>query len=234
MDLQVLVDATKNTSENTLVGGKLVKGVLYLSRRNVFTQEYQAQNKGEKDKTLIVEHPIRRGWKLVEGVADSVKPYETTEAIYRFRGHVAAGKSTKLVVKEQVVQQESVALLPSDAGQLQWYVSNAPLSQGVKDALGKAIQLKGAMTDAQRQVTEAQQKVTQITQEQTRIRENMKTVDHANPYYNRLLTKLNDQETQFEKLNEQLDGLRKELDQQRKNLETYLQNLNVDDVADKK
>ena len=41
------------------------------------------------DKRLIIEHPLRQGWHLVE----TDKPIETTPALYRFKGKVAAGKA---------------------------------------------------------------------------------------------------------------------------------------------
>ncbi|MBI3328142.1 MAG: hypothetical protein HYZ81_15750, partial [Nitrospinae bacterium] len=73
IDLQVQVDATKNRQESMLQTGKIVKGVLQLTRKHVFVQEYAADNKADTDKVVIIEHPFREGWKLV----DSPKPIET-------------------------------------------------------------------------------------------------------------------------------------------------------------
>jgi len=230
IDLQVLVDATKNRQDNTIQSGTIVKGVLHLTRRHVFTQEYVTDNKGEKDKTVVIEHPLRQGWKLVENKDNkdfTAKPYETTEALYRFRGVVPAGKAAKLVVSEELVAQETFAILPADAGQMEFYAKTGELSPAVREALVKAIQLKSAMVDTDRQMNEKQQLIAQITQEQNRIRENMKTVDKGSQYYTRLMAKLNDQETQLEKLNDEIDGLRKQRDEQRKALEDYLSVLNA-------
>jgi hypothetical protein len=56
----------------------------------------------------------------------------------------------------------------------------------------------------------------------------MRTVsDRQNQYYNRLLTKLNEQESQIEKLQTERDDLQKRFEQQRKELEDYLANMNV-------
>ena len=56
--------------------------MLHLTRKHVFTQEYVAENKGDNDKTLIIEHPVRQGWKLV----DTDKPIETTDAALPLQG----------------------------------------------------------------------------------------------------------------------------------------------------
>jgi hypothetical protein len=94
IDLQMLVDNTKNSSDSAIVSGKIVKGVLQISRRHQAVQEYLSDNKSDHDKTLIIEHPIRRGWKLI----DTQTPIETTQDLYRFKGVVPAGKSAWLVV----------------------------------------------------------------------------------------------------------------------------------------
>ena len=83
------------------------------------------------------------------------------------------------------------------------------------------------MADTQRQIQERQQQVQQITAEQNRIRENMKTVAPNSDYYNRLLKKLDEQETSIEKLQGEVQDLQKEMEQQRKALEDYLGNLTV-------
>ena len=218
VDLQVIVDATKNKSDSAIQTGKIIKGILHITRKNVFTQEYTAENKGEKDKTLIVEHPIRQGWHL----ADTDKPIETTEALYRFKGHVAAGKATKLIVKEEIVQGEEFAILTGDPGQLDFYSKQGEIPKEVRDVLLKAIAMKSAMTDTQRRIGEKQQQLQTITAEQTRIRENLKTVAANSAYSTRLLGKLNEQESQIEKLQGEVEELNKAMERQRKELEDYL------------
>ena len=218
VDLQVLVDATKNTSDSAIQTGSIVKGVLWITRKHVFNQDYLAENKGDKDKTLIVEHPIRQGWKLV----NSDKPIETTAQLYRFKGHVASGKATTLTVKEELVQSEQFAILPADVGQLEFYSKQGEIPQSVRDVLIKAMQMKSAMLDTQRTMDDQQRQIATITTEQQRIRENLKTVGSNTDYYNRLLKKLNDQESQIEKVQGALDESRAGFEKQRKELEAYL------------
>ena len=83
IDLDMLVDNTKNTQTASVVTAKIVKGMLIVDRKSVASQEYAADNKSAKDKTLVIEHPIRAGWKLV----DTQKPIETTPTLYRFKGN---------------------------------------------------------------------------------------------------------------------------------------------------
>src|SRR5258706_16371647 len=49
VDLQMLVDAKNNKQEDSIIAGKIVKGVLWLTHKNIFTQNYTAENKRDKD-----------------------------------------------------------------------------------------------------------------------------------------------------------------------------------------
>ena len=223
IDLQVQVNATTARQESAIQSGKIVKGVLELTRKQVSTQEYVMENKAEQDKVLIVEHPFRAGWKLV----DTPTPLETTDTLYRFKDRVAAGKSAKLTVREENIQGQTIAILPTDPGTLEVYSRTGEIPPEVRQALVKAIHLKRALLDTQRQIQEKQQKVSEIAQEQQRIRSNMGAVSQNSQYYTRLLTKLNEQESAIEALQGEIEKLQRTAEQQRKDLETYLSQTTV-------
>ncbi|MEP6992575.1 MAG: DUF4139 domain-containing protein [bacterium] len=223
IDLDVAVDNTKNTQVASVTGVKIVKGILSVVRRSVASQEYAADNRGARDKVLVVEHPIRQGWSLV----DTEKPFETTSSLYRFKGTAAAKKVTTLVVREALVQNESLALLPMDVGQLLLYTRTSEIPRDVRDAIGKAVQMKQDLVDAERQLAAKTQQIGEITAEQARIRENMRTVGQSGSYYERLLAKLNEQESIIEKLQADRSSLASKRDSTRRDLEDYLKGLSV-------
>jgi hypothetical protein len=223
IDLQVYVNATNQQHESTIQTGKLVKGVLQLTRKSVVMQEYVAKNRADRDKVLVVEHPFHKGWTLVEGP----KPMEITDTLYRFRESVPAGQTATLVVKEEIIQGETIAILPTDLGQIEFYSRLGEIPKDVRDALLKAMSLKSALVETERQINERQQQLTEITQEQQRIRENMAIVSTTSQYYTRLLTKLNDQETAMEKLQGEIEQLKHTFERQRNELETYLANTTI-------
>jgi len=224
IDLQMLVNATKNKEDTAILSGKVVKGVLHVKRRNVFTQEYVAENKSENDKTLIIEHPFRQSWKLLE----PEKPLETTDALYRFKTTVAAGKSESVTVKEELVNFEYVEILPMDVGTMDFYAKTGSISKTVRDALAKAISLKQQLEQLRRDAQARQAQVNQITQEQVRIRENVKVAPDKSAYRNRLLEKLEEQERVIDGLLKSKDDLDKAILAKQKELDDYVQNLNVE------
>jgi hypothetical protein len=223
VDQQVIVDPTKVRDDSAIQTGRIVKGVLEVTTKQVFTQDYLNENKADHDKTLLIEHPVRQGWKLVE----PAKADETTEQVYRFKGKVPAGKQSKLTVKQEVVTGQQIAILPTDIGQLEFYSRTGEIPKPVRDALVRAVSLKYALVDTQRQIAQRQQRVNEITQEQTRIRENMKTVASNSGYSERLLKKLDEQETRIEGLQKEVATLQQKLQGQQKELEDYLGSLNV-------
>jgi hypothetical protein len=223
VDLQMLVDATNNRSDSQIQTGKIVKGVLFVTRKEVRSQDYIAENKSDHEKALIVEHPRTSGWDLV----NTPEPMEKTDSVYRFKTSVAAGEKSKLTVTEQIIQDEQIAILPTDLEQLDVYRKTGEIPKNVQDALAKAIGLRQALADTERAVQQDKDKLNDITTEQSRIRENMKTVSQTSEYYTRLMTKLNDQETEIEKTQGDLDSLQKKVDSERGDLQAYLENLNI-------
>ena len=182
-----------------------------------------AENKGDADKTLLVEHPFRQGWKLVK----SANPVETTNTLYRFEVAVPAGKKVSLPVQEEYVQLETLAILPADFGQIEFYQTNGKIPAEVREALGKAVTMKQRMVELQRQVNERDQQIARINEDQQRLRQNLQTVQQQGDYRSRLLKKLDEQETEIEKLNTERNDLFQKFEQQRKQLEDYLGSLSV-------
>ena len=224
IDLEVTVQAEHRNDHATVLSGRLVGGVLEVKRRLIQTQDYVIANQGSEERALIVEHPIAHGWTLV----DSPKPIETTDALYRFRDAVKVGETKKLVVKQEKVEVEGIAILPADDSTIEFYARTGEIPAGVREALAKAVVMKRAQAATARQIEQKQARVNEITQEQERIRQNMETVDQKSPYYQRLMTKLNDQETALDTLRGEIDQLRVLQGNQRTELEQYLGSLNLD------
>ena len=139
----------------------------------------------------------------------------------------SASSVTTLSVKEEVVQSERLAMVSADVTQLEVSVRGAELSRAVRDAVARAVQLKRASMDVDRQIAARTQQVGEITVEQARIRENMKTVAPSSQYSERMLAKLNEQESQIERLQKERDDLAARRDALRAELTAYLDSLTV-------
>jgi hypothetical protein len=223
IDLQMTVDATDQKSNVTLLTGKIVKGVLYVTHRNVNEQTYLAANKGEAEKTLIIEHPRMGGWKLIEGES---KPIETTDALYRYKGKVAAGKSSKLTVRQELVQDQAVVLLNVDVNALVYYSQQAEIPQKVKDALAGVIAKKNELTDIDRRINEKQAQLNRYPAEQERIRQNIRVLEGQAK--TRQLDKLDKQEKEIETLQDEIKQLQAQRNDKQAAYEKSLEGMNVE------
>jgi DNA repair ATPase RecN len=189
----------------------------------VQTTTYAADNKSAQDKELVIEHAVQPEWKLV----DTPKPFETTQSVYRFKGAAPANKVTTLAVKQEWVRNETISLVDNDLSELLTYSRSGQMPKSVRDALAQAVQLKQAVADLDQQITARTQQIGEITAEQTRIRENMRTVAPNSQYYDRLLSKLNEQESTIEKVQGERKDLMAKRDAARAELQRYLETLNV-------
>ena len=153
---------------------------------------------------------------------------ETTSSYYRFKGTAPAGKITTLSVKEEVTQSETVALTSATIDVLLAYNRNGELPRSVRDAVARAAQLRQAVADADRDINVRTQQINDITAEQNRIRENMKTVAASTQYYERLLSKLNEQESSIEGLQRERAAIIVKRDAARKDFDDYVSNLTID------
>jgi hypothetical protein len=223
IDLDVRMDDTKNSQTSAIRTASIAKGVLVLSNTVQSTHEYRADNQSSRDKTLVIEHPIRPGAKLV----DTPAPYETTPAVYRFKLVAPANKVSTFSVKEEQVIGSSIAILAADLPALLQYSRSGEIPKAVRDALAKAVAMRQSIADVERDINAKTQQIAEITAEQTRMRENMKTVAPTTQYYQRLLGKLNEQESSIENLQKERDGLTAKRDGLRQQLEDYVNGLTL-------
>ena len=223
LDLEVLVDSTRNRQESAVQAAKIVKGVLELSHKDTFSQDYIIQNNSEGERTVIVEHRFRKGWKPI-----GIQPFETTGTHYRLKQTVPKGKTETLTVVEEKVRGERITILPADIGPLESYSRSGQIPKNIRETLGKVIELKQTIEATDALLTEKSKTLEGIDKEQTRIRSNMATVNPSSQYYSRLLEKLNAQETEIEAIQSEIRELHKKHNDQEQKLDNYLANLSIE------
>ncbi len=224
IDIPLTVDPQAVKEESAITTAKLVAGVLWTRNSQVAIREYRVTSSADAPRALIVEHPRRAGWTL----AEPATPWETTDALYRCRVTVPAGKAASLTVRETRVDDERIVILDLDADSLVGYAGNAAVPPKVRTALQQAAQLKAQELDARRQREQKQAEIQGIVEEQGRLRQNMQSVSQNSDYYRRLLTKLNDQETRVENLQKESDRLQADAEAKRQALSEFLRTLTLE------
>ena len=108
------------------------------------------------------------------------------------------------------------------------YRTMSDVPKPIRDAVARAAELRQAVADADRDLNVRTQQIDDISAEQNRIRENMKTVAQSTQYYERLLSKLNEQESSIEGLQRERASLIVKRDAARKEFDDYLNNLTIE------
>jgi predicted RNase H-like nuclease (RuvC/YqgF family) len=223
LDLKTEVEPTLEGGTQELATVSLKKGTMLISRRMIEDRTYYVKNRDAKAKTVLIEQPYRADWKLVE----PKEPTERTRDLYRFSVAVEAGKSTILRVKEMLPVQESLLLMNSGIDQIVYYQQAKEVSQKVKETLQHVVQLRSKLDDVRAQRTRLDQRTAEITAEHGRIRENMQRLQQNSELYNRYVKKLDQQETELEKLRKDIENLKNAEEEHRRELQNYVMNLDV-------
>jgi hypothetical protein len=223
LDLKTEVEPTLEGGTQELVTVSLKKGTMLVSRRLVEDRTYLIKNRDAKTKTVLIEQPYRADWKL----AEPKEPTERTRYLYRFSVSVDSGKSATLRVKETLPVQETILLMNSGIDQIVYYQQAKEVSPKVKEALQRVVQLRSKLDDTRTQRARMDQRTAEITAEHGRIRENMQRLQQNSDLYNRYVKKLDQQETELEKMRKEIEASKNTEDEQRRELQNYVMNLDV-------
>ncbi len=143
LDLKTEVAPENQAGGNELVTVVIKKGTVIASRKYTNEKTYPIRNRDDQRKTVLVEHPIRPGWELVE---PATKP-ERARDVYRFAVPVDAGQTAKLVVQEENQISESALLSNANDRTIADYLRARKLSAKVRDALKKVTDLRAAVDE---------------------------------------------------------------------------------------
>ncbi len=224
VDLGVRVDSkSKTTGDKQSTSAKLVHGLLTVTVKQTSEQTYTFKNVSQSKRTIIVEHPLRGGWKLIA----PEKPMERTDNLYRFEVTVEPGKSAELVVKEEQPVSERMWLSDLDTNDLQAYVSTTELSQPIRDAMSKVMDMKTGIEATKKQISEREARLKEIGEEQDRIRKNMEQLERNSDLYTSYVAKFTAQETEFEKLQGEIKQLNGDLTTKETALKSYIEGLDL-------
>jgi len=223
VDLSVRVDSSGKQAAD-ISGAKIVRGVLEVTRKEVKTQEYLIKNKADEKRVVIIEHPYNPAEKLLT----PDKYEDRTEHLYRFRVGVAKDKTEKFAVVTERVYEQRFAILNYDVGMLVWFQKNARLSPSVRDALGRAIAMRQELAELQRKLSKLTEQKRSLALDQDRLRKNLTSAGRDSTLGKRYLSKMAQQEDEFERLDEQIAATREAIEATHKKLADYLGKLSID------
>lgn len=224
LDLETEVAPLSKSAPEQLLSVRLLKGTMIASRKFVRSTEYTIKNSGKEAKTVLVEYPLDADWTLVV----PKEPSERTRDLYRFAVTAKPGEPAKLVVEEQRIDRQHLALTNLDDNTIGFFVSAKVVSEKVKAALAELVKRRHEIQQLAVNRQQLEQRLAQIGEDQARIRQNMAQLDRASEVYKNYVKKFSEQETEIEKLREQISALREQENKLRKALDEFLMGLDLE------
>jgi hypothetical protein len=207
---------------------RVAQGVIFITREQRSKTKYTIRNADTAARQVVIEHPVRAGWKLVEGS----KPEETTASYYRFRVAVDPSKTGDLTVEEFTPQTTTAQLTDLSDGQIDALRVENRMTPELQKAFRQVIDQKNVVAGLQAQIESRQQELNAINRDQARIRENMKALKgtaEEKALLQRYTGQLNSQEDRLTALNKEIADLQKRQMVEQQRLDATVQQVALDE-----
>ncbi|MGD0497687.1 MAG: DUF4139 domain-containing protein [Bryobacteraceae bacterium] len=148
------------------------RGILTSKLAAEETRTYTIRNVDQKAKTLIIEHPLRPNYTLLNR-----KPVEKTPSAYRFEIQLAAGATQEFPVVEERVFDQTYAVSNLTPDVILDYVHNRALSDAGRAQLQRIADQKARIAENDRALADARTQITELTADEDRIRRNIESLN---------------------------------------------------------
>jgi hypothetical protein len=138
------------------------------------TRTYTIRNVDQKAKTLILEHPLRQGYTLL-----NQKPSEKTAGAYRFEIALAADKSQEFPVNEERVFDSVYQVTNVTPDFLASYIQNRTLSDAGRHQLQRISDEKSQIAENDRALEDNRNQIRDLTTDEDRIRQNINSLNNV-------------------------------------------------------
>jgi len=150
------------------------RGMLTVKSAQEETRTYTIRNVDQKAKTLIIEHPLRQGYTLL-----NQKPSEKTANAYRFEIALAAGASQEFPVNEERVFDNIFQLTNVTPDFLADYIQNRTLSDAGRRQLQRIADQKSQIAANDQALTDNRNQIRDLTSDEDRIRQNINSLNNV-------------------------------------------------------
>jgi hypothetical protein len=221
---EVAMKLGNNTSRITSVNA--VKGIVYTHTVQREERVYDVSNRSATDRTLLIEHPNRKG----QGFAfiGDHKPKEEAADVFRFEVAVGAKKDLSYTVTEERPVESSVQLTNNADDQIRYFLNLKEAPESLKAKLTEALKMKGTWDKVRQDIQAASTRVQKITQDQQRLRANMRELPRDSDLFKRYLKTLEEQEKEMDDLQAKLKALHADEAKAKAAYDDFLANLSTD------
>jgi hypothetical protein len=227
-DLGVRVDVQNESEPQRISKVRILKGTMIQSSEMRQEISYTIRNDDTTPRTILVEHPLRAGWKIAD---DGPKPEETTSSAYRFRATVEPKATQKLLIREAKPLDTRYQITNLTNDQIEIFLQQRSISPEIEQAFRKIIDQKGKVSALDAEITNRDDETQKIYDDQQRLRENLKALKGSaeeRALTQRYTQQLNDQETRLEAIQRELTDLQAKRDAAQEEVDKTIENLSLE------
>jgi predicted nuclease with TOPRIM domain len=226
IDLGTEVSTKPGNNTSRITSVKAVKGIVYTNTVQREEVVYDVSNRSSADRTLLIEHPNRKGqgFKFV----GEHKPKEEAADVFRFEVPVGAKKDLSYTVTEERDVGSSVQLTNNADNQIRYFLSLKEAPESLKAKLQEALKVKGSWDKVRQDIQAANVRVQTITNDQKRLRDNMRELPKDSDLFKRYLKNLEEQEKEMDDLQAKLKSLHGDEARTRAAFDDFLANLSAE------
>jgi hypothetical protein len=205
-DLAMQVVAKSESEPEEVTQIRVARGALIRTVQSRLKTTYTIRNEDSSARTLILEQPIRDGWKLTE----DLKPEEESAMAYRFRIEVKSKETKEFVVEETTPKVAAVKLDNLNETLIETFVSKHEITPELEKSLRQIMAQKDAIAKLDADLQEKSDEVDSIGDDQDRVRENLQALKgtaEEKALAQRYVKELDEQETRLATLKKSIvDG----------------------------
>jgi len=175
VDLGTRITTKFDSSKNVVREIHFRRGMLTSKYAMEEVRTFTIKNVDPKAKTLIIEHPQRTGYKLLE----PQKASETTASAYRFEVKLAASATDTFVIREERVYDQTQSISNMTPDLITSWSQNKALSTAGRRQLEQIAQKKRDIANNDAAMRAAESSIADLTQDQTRVRANIQSLNNV-------------------------------------------------------
>jgi hypothetical protein len=205
---------------------KIESGLIRMFAKTVDKKTYTIRNNNETPRVLVLEHPVRNGWKLI-----STEPVETSANFYRFKVEIKPKTTTEFVVLEESPTESSFAVSSITPEQIGVWIRERSIDQQIEKSLQAIAEKKSEIKNLSQKIYNLDKEENDIFRDQDRLRGNLGRLGQ-NPeeaqLRQRYITQLASQENRLAEIKTERERFADGQSAAQKQLETMIQNLSLE------
>ncbi len=164
------IDSTRDITREI----RAVRGVVTTKYAVQETLNFTIRNVDAREKTLIIEHPIRSRYKVL-----NVKPNETTTTAYRFEVKLGASRTETFPITEESVYDRTIQVSSMSGADLSLFLQNKTLSADGRRQLEAIQKEKERIAETAMEIQSVENQINEGAQDQDRIRRNLESLNRV-------------------------------------------------------